>query len=136
MSDAALLKPGAYAQIRIREPAGERILGETISIGGTEADVVVPGVVPGPALSIERRKGVWVAEPVSGALLRFNGRPLTSARDLRRDDVLAVGDAQIIVVEATRTLLRLDVRHLVGNTTIAPAATLASLAFADGGDED
>jgi formylglycine-generating enzyme required for sulfatase activity len=135
MTDAAL-KPSAYSQVRIREPAGERTFSEALTIGGAGADVVVPGVVPGVALQIERRKGVWVAEPAPGATVRFDGRPLTAPRDLRRDDVLAVGDAQLIVTDVSRTLLRLDICHLVGNATIAPAATVAALAFGEAGDED
>ncbi len=129
------MRPGAYAQVRVREPAGERIFSETLTIGGVGAEVVVPGVEPGARLSLERRKGVWVVEPAAAAL-RFNGRPLTVARDLRRDDTLALGDAQIIVTDLSRTLLRLDVCHLADNATIAPAATVATLILGDGGDED
>ena len=95
MNDALLIQ-GAYAQVRIREPEGERTLGERISVGGATADVVVPGVEAGGALAIERRKGIWVVAPASAAVIRFNGRPLTSARDLRRHDVLALGDAQVL----------------------------------------
>ena len=95
----------------------------------------MPGAGPGPAFTIERRKGVWVAEP-SGKAVRFNGRPLTAACDLRRNDTLAVGDAQIVVTDASRTLLRIDVCHLAGNATIAPAATLATLILDNGGDDD
>src|SRR5207237_6370233 len=98
MNDALLIQ-GAYAQVRIREPEGERTLGERISVGGATADVVVPGVEAGGALAIERRKGLWVAAPASAAAIRFNGRPLTSARDLRRHDVLALGDAQVVVTD-------------------------------------
>ncbi len=46
------------------------------------------------------------------------------------------GDAQIVVTDASRTLLRVDVRHLAGNVTIAPAAALATLILAEGGDDD
>src|SRR5205823_5250593 len=69
-------------------------------------------------------------------VVRFNGRPLAGERDLRRDDVLSVGDAQVRVGDASRTLLRLSVEHLAGNVTIAPAAALAAVAPEDGGDED
>lgn len=129
------MRPGAYAQVRVREPAGERVLGETISIGGVGAEIVVPGVEPGFALSMERHKGVWVVEPTA-APVRFNGRLLTAARDLRRDDTLALGDAQVVVTDVSRTLLRLNVYHLVDNATIAPAATLAALTLGEDGDED
>jgi hypothetical protein len=125
----------AYAQVRVREPLGERILGENVSIGGTDSDVVVPGADPGPAVAVERRKGVWILEP-RGKSVRVNGKPLTSSRDLRKGDVLALGEAQIAVTDASRTLLRIDVHHLVGNTTVAPAAALATVVVGQGGDED
>ena len=115
----------AYAQVRVREPLGERILGENISIGGTDSDVVVPGADPGPALAIERRKGVWVLEP-RGKAARINGRSLMSSRDLRKGDVLALGEAQIAVTDVSRTLLRIEIHHLVGNATVAPAAAVAT----------
>jgi hypothetical protein len=126
------MRSAAYAQVRVREPLGERVLGETTSVGGADADVVVPGMEPGVAFTIERHKGIWVVEP-NGKPVRLNGRPLTTACDLRRGDTFAVGDAQIVVADTSRTLLRVDVHHLVGNATIAPAATLATLILADAG---
>jgi hypothetical protein len=136
MNDGVAMPPGAWGQVRVQEPAGERVLGETLSIGGSGSDIVVPGVESGAALSIVRRAGLWVAEGAPGAVVRFNGRPLTAARDLRRDDVLSVGDAQVTVSGASRTLLRLSVTHLAGNVTIAPAASLATVASGQGGDRE
>jgi formylglycine-generating enzyme required for sulfatase activity len=136
MNDAALSKPGAYAQIRVREPAGERTLGASLSLGGEGSDVVVPGVPPGTALTIERREGEWVAVPTEGGSpSRFDGRPFTSARELHRDDVLSVGDAQVVIADDSRTRLRIDVQHLVGNATIAPVVTVVAVDF-EAGDED
>ena len=135
MNDAVLTKPGAYAQVRIREPAGERTLGPELSIGGEGADVVVPGTKGGAALYIRRRQAVWIAEAAAGAPVRFDGRPLAGARDLRRGDVLAVGDAHVVVADLTRTLLRLEVCHLVGNATIAPMGALTAPAL-EREDED
>jgi formylglycine-generating enzyme required for sulfatase activity len=136
----AVVRPAPYAQARIREPAGDRTLGETFSIGGVGADIVVPGSVDGPVLRVERRKGMWVLHPDPSVnaqpIPRFDGRPLTSPRDLRRNDVVALGDAQLIVTDVSRTLLRLQICHLVGNATIAPAATLATLTLGEGGDEE
>jgi hypothetical protein len=130
----------AYAQVRVREPLGERVLGATVSIGGSDPqgvspDVIVPGMPPCRALTIERRKAVWVAEPAINAV-RLNGRPLATACDLHANDALSLGDAQIVVTGASRTLLRLEVHHLAGNATIAPAAMLATVVVGDGGDED
>jgi len=125
-----------YAQVRIREPVGCRTLGDSLTVGGTGADVVVPGITAGAALRIDRNKAVWVLRATEGADVRFDGRSLSGARDLRRDDVIAVGDAQIIVTDVSRTLLQLEVCHLVGNTTVAPAASLSALALSDDGDEE
>src|SRR6267154_4875849 len=136
MNDGVSMQPGAWGQVRVREPAGERVLGETLSIGGTGSDVVVPGVDAGAALSVRRQRGLWLAQPAPAVVVRFNGRPLSGERDLRRDDVLSVGDAQVRVGDASRTLLRLSVEHLAGNVTIAPAAALAAVSPEDGGDQD
>jgi formylglycine-generating enzyme required for sulfatase activity len=141
MTDGALASASTYAQVRVREPIGDRTFGETPTMGGQGsdnvqgADIVVPGAEPGAAVRIERRKGVWVAHLVNDARVRFNGRLLAASRDLRRHDVLAIGDAQVIVTDVSRTLLRLDVRHLVGNATISPAGTVSSIEHVDG-DED
>ena len=136
MNDGVSVQAGAWGQVRVREPGGERVLGESVTIGGSGADIVVPGIEAGAGLSIERRAGLWLVQPSPGALVRFNGRPLAAARDLRRDDVLSVGDAQVGVSAATRTLLRLSVEHLAGNVTIAPASALAPLSAGEGGEED
>src|SRR3954462_10572925 len=139
MNDAALSKPGAYAHVRVREPAGERTLGTSVSVGGdggeARAEVIVPGAAPGIGLTIERRGADWVATPAPGAAVRFDGRPLTRARELHKDDVLSVGEAQIVVLDDSRTRLRLDVQHLVGNETIPPVAVVAAVEI-EAGDED
>ena len=134
MNDPVSTRSIAYAQVRVREPLGERVLGETVTLGGEGSDVVVPGAGPGVAATVERRKGIWVLEP-SAETIRFNGRPLLTSCDLRRGDTLVIGDAHIVVADASRTLLRVDVHHLAGNATIAPAGTLATLVLSDG-DED
>src|SRR3979411_197430 len=136
MNDGVSMQPGAWGQVRVREPAGERVLGETLSIGGTGSDVVVPGGEAGAACSSRRRRGLWLVQPVPGAVVRFNGRLLSAERDLRRDDVLSVGDAQVRVTDASRTLLRLSVEHLAGNVTIAPAGAPAAVSPEEGGDQD
>jgi formylglycine-generating enzyme required for sulfatase activity len=135
MSDAALTSASTYAQVRVREPIGDRTFGETPTIGGEGANIVVPGIGPGTAVQIERRKGVWVAHPVNDARVRFDGRTLTGPRDLRRHDVLAIGDAQVIVTDVSRTLLRLEVCHLAGNATISPAGAVSAMAHGDGDEE-
>lgn len=133
-NDTAASQPAGYAQIRIREPAGERIFGESLSIGGEGADIVVPGA-DAAVLSIERHEGQWLAAARSATTTLINGRVLAAPRELRRHDELTLGDAQIEIVDASRTLLRIDVHHLVGNETIAPVAQVATL-VADADDED
>ena len=135
MTDAALTSASTYAQVRVREPIGDRTFGETPTIGGPGSDIVVPGTGPGAAIRIERRKGVWVVHLVNDARVRFDGRLLAAPRDLRRHDVLAIGAAQVIVTDVSRTLLRIDVCHLAGNATISPSSTVSSLEHGDG-DED
>src|ERR1044071_6651161 len=107
MNDAALSKPAAYAHVRVREPAGERTLGTSVSVGGdggeARADIIVPGAASGIVLTIERQGADWIATPAPGAAIRFDGRPLTKSRELHKDDVLAVGDAQIVVLDDSRT---------------------------------
>src|SRR5438067_13339912 len=107
MNNGVSMQPAAWGQVRVREPAGERVLGETLTIGGAGSDVVVPGVPAGAALSIRRSSGVWLVEPASGTSVRFNGRALDGERDLRREGVLRVGDAQVRGRDAARTLLQL-----------------------------
>jgi formylglycine-generating enzyme required for sulfatase activity len=133
MTDAALTSASTYAQVRVREPFGDRTFGETPTIGGEGANIVVPGAHPGAAVQIERRKGVWIAH--SHSKIRFNGRLSAGPRDLRRHDVFAVGDAQIVVTDVSRTLLRLEVCHLAGNATISPAGAVSALSHGDGDEE-
>jgi formylglycine-generating enzyme required for sulfatase activity len=135
MTDAALTRASTYAQVRVREPIGDRTFGETPTIGGEGANIVVPGARSGAAVQIDRRKGVWIAHPITDAKVRFNGRLLAGPRDLHRHDVFAVGDAQIVVTDVSRTLLRLEVCHLVGNATISPAGAVAALVHGDGDEE-
>src|SRR5262249_17883271 len=135
MTDAALTSANTYAQVRVSEPIGDRTLGETPTIGGEGADIVVPGVGAGAAAQIDRRKGVWIVSPSNESKVRFDGRSLSGPRDLRRNDVLAIGDAQVIVTGVSRTLLRLEVCHLVGNATISPAGAVSVMAQSDGDEE-
>ena len=139
MNDAALSKSGAYAHVRVREPAGERTLGTSVSVGGDggeeRAEIIVPGAASGIALTIERQGADWVATPAPGAAVRLDGRLFTKSRELHKDDVLSVGEAQVVVLDDSRTRLRLDVQHLVGNETIPPVVTIAAVE-AEAGDED
>src|SRR5437588_9675757 len=105
MNNGVSMQPAAWGQVRVREPAGERVLGETLTIGGAGSDVVVPGVPAGAALSIRRSSGVWLVEPAAGASVRFNGRALDAERDLRREDVLSVGDRKSTRLNSSHTVI-------------------------------
>src|SRR5260370_30411693 len=95
MNDGVSMQPGAWGQVRVREPAGERVLGETLSIGGTGSDVVVPGVDPGTALSVRRHPGLWLVPPPPGAVVPFNRRLLLAQPALRPHQVVNVRDAPV-----------------------------------------
>ncbi len=140
MNDAALSKPGAYAHVRVREPAGERTLGTSVSVGGDGGDERAEVIVPGAAAGIVAHDRAAGRRLGSNSCARRRGpvrRPFTrrKARELHKDDVLSVGDAQIVVLDDSRTRLRLDVQHLVGNDTIPPVATVAAVDV-EVGDED
>jgi formylglycine-generating enzyme required for sulfatase activity len=126
MNEVATKKAPAYTQIRVREPAGQRTFEEALTIGGEDAQVVVPGVEAGAPLRIERHGGVWVASGAA-AEARHNGRSLSSPYELRIGDVLAIGEADVVVHDISRTLLQLEVAHRVGNVTITPMAAVSSL---------
>jgi len=68
------MRSAAYAQLRVREPLGERVLGERTTVGGAGSDIVVPGIAPEIAIVIERRKGVWVIEPPARQPVSMAGR--------------------------------------------------------------
>ncbi len=130
--DARLGETAASARIAVSEPQGERVFDSRVAIGGDGADIVVPGVSTGAVLWIERQEAVWTAQALDGTRVALDGRTFDGVRALRHGDVLAVGRAQIVVAELSRTGLRLDVRHVVGNATVAPATLLAS---ADHGED-
>src|SRR5256885_17249514 len=84
MNDGVSMQPGVWGQVRVLEPAGERVLGETLSIGGTGSDVVVPGVEAGATLAVTRLRGGWVAAAAPGGGGRLHGPPLSPPRQPRR----------------------------------------------------
>lgn len=124
---ARLGEAGTAARIAVTEPQGERVFDSLLTVGGEGAQIVVPGAPAGAALCIERRDTVWTAQALGGARVALDGQALGDARALRHGDVLAVARAQIVVAELSRASLRLDVRHAVGNPTVAPATLLAAV---------
>jgi formylglycine-generating enzyme required for sulfatase activity len=116
--------------ILIFEPAGERRLDSRITIGAVQASVLVPASATA-RLQIEWRDAVWVANTETPAEVRFNGGFLRSAASLTTGDVLAIGTAQIQVRAISLEELQLDVYHLLGNDTIAPATHLENVSQDD-----
>src|SRR5258708_23724106 len=80
MNVGGSVQAGAWAQVRVREPGGERVLGERLTIGAAGCDIVVPGVAAGSALSVRRRPGVWLAEAAAGAAGALHRPPPESER--------------------------------------------------------
>jgi formylglycine-generating enzyme required for sulfatase activity len=112
------------AVLKLREPFGERTVPAPASIGAAApASIRVPGLQDGETavLRIDRRGTAWLAAPERAAgSAQLNGERLAGERELRAGDVLAVGDARVFVAIDADGTLRLDVRHLTGNATLAP----------------
>ncbi len=120
MAGSASVRSLNYAEVRVREPLGERLFVDALGAGGEGAELVLPGCDSGEALHIARRQGAWTVSAVGVSPVRANGQPLLEERHLTLQDVLAIGDAQLIVTGLSRTLLRLEVQHLAGNRTMPP----------------
>ncbi len=111
----------AAAFVHVDEPAGARRLAAPLGVGGPGARVIVPGAADGEQLRLEFADGLWSAQPLSEGRTRINAELLGgAARELRAGDVLAAGDAQLLVVAISPAELHLAVRHLAGNETVAP----------------
>jgi formylglycine-generating enzyme required for sulfatase activity len=102
--------------VRIHEPLGERTATLPLALGGEGASLAIPGVA-GLALTIEDRAGQWFARPSLDVAATLDGLPLLQPTALDAGDVIAVGQAQIIVQPARGEM---EVRHLAGNATVAP----------------
>src|SRR5207244_416520 len=75
MNNGVSMQPAAWGQVRVREPAGERVLGETLTIGGAGSDVVVPGVPAGPRAGARvratRASAKWLGWLAAAAVVAF-----------------------------------------------------------------
>lgn len=105
------------AEVRIREPLGERAAVLPLELGGEGAALRVPGVDAATALTLEGSQGQWLARPAPAATVKLNGLPLREPGLLDAGDVIALGDAQVVVDPARGDI---EVLHLAGNATIAP----------------
>lgn len=105
------------ARIELCEPLGMRILPAPLRIGGVGANVVVPGAEAADELELDWDGEHWFARAPEGI-----------AREIRAGDVLAVGGARLVVTGteagSAAAQLRVELRHLAGNPTIAPLAAL------------
>lgn len=126
----------------LREPAGERELRLPARVGSDPADDVrVPGAAPDEALQLEWRDGAVWASAARGQSLRLNGEPLGAVpRELRRGDVVAIGTARLRLGSGAGAAdgggpLALDLRHLVGNDTLAPLGAARVRAADDDADD-
>lgn len=119
----------------VREPMGARDVPLPLGIGAEGSALVVPGDVPVDALLLDYEGGTWRARVAEGASCRLNGRRMQGMRELRSGDVLALGDAQIVLRDDARHVLAVDIVHLVGNATIAPLAPQEQIG-ADDEDDD
>ena len=112
------------ATLRVREPLGERNVAPPVTLGtAAEATIRVPaGAAAAEAVvQIEvREQGSWYAVAAADAEVVLNGERLSSARELRSGDVIAVGDAQALVAFDHDGAITVDVRHMVGNPTLPP----------------
>ncbi|MBV8742535.1 MAG: PEGA domain-containing protein, partial [Sinobacteraceae bacterium] len=120
MAGSASVRSLNHAEVRVREPLGERLFVDALGAGGEGADLVLPGCAAGAAMHIARRQGAWTVKALAVSPVRVNGQSLLDERHLTLHDVLAAGDAQLIVTGLSRTLLRLEVQHLGGNSTVPP----------------
>ncbi len=108
------------AHAAVHEPLGRRELAAPFTIGAAGSDVVVPGAASVAALTFNVEDGLWRVTPAQSTGARLDGERLREPRDLHAGDVIALGDAQV-VVRATAPCI-IDVLHLAGNETIAPLA--------------
>jgi formylglycine-generating enzyme required for sulfatase activity len=116
---------GGSARIALREPLGSRALPAPAAVGGADADIVVPGTGAEERLTLQFDGDHWIATQAG------------TKRELQQGDQLAVGDARLRIDAATRTPaeLQLDVRHLLGNATVAPLAAAREADTTEAGED-
>lgn len=105
--------------LTLREPAGSRELSLPCRIGGAAGDeVIVPGTTGSESLLLHSLEGELGITAAPGTTALFNGRSLAAGvfTPLRTGDVIAFGSTRLLLQENTV----LEVRHLVGNDTLAP----------------
>src|SRR5437879_5866464 len=72
MSNGVSMQPAAWGQVRVRAPAGERVLGEALTIGGAGSDVVALGVPQaGARVRATRASAKWLGWLAAAAVVVF-----------------------------------------------------------------
>lgn len=110
---------------RLHEPLGERLVAADalpLAVGGEGSALSVPGIAPQTVVAWIGNDdgGAYVeANPEQPGALRVNGRVLNERARLARGDVLAVGEARLLIDGDDRAL-RINVAHLEGNATVPP----------------
>jgi formylglycine-generating enzyme required for sulfatase activity len=124
------------AQLIIREPLGERMLGDRalpVSIGGAGSDIVVPAPVAGPLAWIGEQDGQLFLQPVSGeAPVLHNGARIAGSTWLRGGDVLDVGGGRLRLSTEDGARLIEVVAGAADNATEPPVLPEVPLVSAEG----
>lgn len=116
MSTQPELSPINAARATLHEPLGRRELAAPFSVGEAGADVLVPGAALPVALRFEVDDGLWRVSAAEGSAARLNGERLHETRDLRAGDVIALGQAQLVVRAVAPCVI--DVLHQIGRAHI------------------
>ncbi|MBV9911715.1 MAG: hypothetical protein JOZ93_04030, partial [Sinobacteraceae bacterium] len=82
MAGSASVRSLNHAEVRVREPLGERLFVDALGAGGEGADLVLPGCASGAAMHIARRQGAWIVRALDLSPVRVNGQPLLDERHL------------------------------------------------------
>lgn len=117
--------PAGISSLTLREPAGERQIFLPCRIGSTPGDdVLVPGLAAAAegmtagGVLLHQHDGEFGVTPAAGTVAMLNGAALATGvfAPLQDGDVVALGTARLRLQGSTL----LEIRHLIGNDTLAP----------------
>jgi len=121
--------------LTLREPAGTRELSLPCRIGGAAGDdIIVPGTTGSESLLLHWLDSELGVTAAPGTTALANGMPLVVSvfTPLQDGDVIAFGSARLLLQGKTA----LELRHLVGNDTLAPVTVDTAREFTESaGDE-
>ena len=113
------------ASIVLRSPDGDsRYGGRAVfdAAGVMRSDVESPEPDAAPLTTLRSASGRWLLDAAPESRLSINGVPLGGARVINAGDVLTIAGSQLLVEEATPTVLALRRFDLVGNDTLPPVS--------------